>query len=53
MVENVRASGIAAEVKVCPGARHTYTSPSGTADDRETARDSLVRTREFLDRRLK
>lgn len=53
LVERVRAAGIAAEVKVYPGARHTYTSRNGTADDRAAARDSLVRTREFLDRHLK
>lgn len=53
MVAKVRAAGIAAEVKIYPGAQHTYTSRNGTADDRAAARDSLVRTREFLDRHLK
>ena len=53
LVEKARAAGIAAEARVYPGAHHTYTSRNGTAEDRAAARDSLVRTRAFLDRHLK
>jgi dienelactone hydrolase len=53
LVAKARAAGFAAEAKVYPGARHDYTSRRGTDDDRTAAEDSLIRTREFLDRELK
>lgn len=53
LVAKARAAGLAADAKVYPGAKHSYTLRNGTGDDRAAAEDSLVRTREFLDRHLK
>jgi dienelactone hydrolase len=53
LVAKAKAAGFAAEAKVYPGARHDYTSRRGTDDDRTAAEDSLIRTRDFLDKHLK